>query len=107
MRRPDLPGTLSLVARFPNGWRWPLRDGDALELWVGSEQIGVLPATVLRELLRYQLAIVAEAGRQLAARTEVPAIRGRPRRRSRTTAPTTNPPRRRPPPGRRAKGATR
>lgn len=72
MSRPDLPGTLSLVARFPNGWRWPLRDGDALELWVGQEQIGVLPATVLRELVRHQLAVVAEAGRQLAARQSPP-----------------------------------
>jgi hypothetical protein len=63
-----LPGDLSLVALHPGGWRWPLRDGDALELWVGSEQIGVLPATVLRELVRHELAIVAEAGRQLAAR---------------------------------------
>jgi hypothetical protein len=66
--QPRLPADLSLVARFPGGWRWPLKDGDALELWVGSEQIGVLPATVLRELVRHQLAIVAEAGRQLAAR---------------------------------------
>jgi hypothetical protein len=69
--RADLPADLSLVARFPGGWRWPLRDGDALELWVGQEQIGVLPATVLRELVRHQLAIVAEAGRQLAARNQV------------------------------------
>jgi hypothetical protein len=67
-----LPADLSLVARFPGGWRWPLRDGDALELWVGSEQIGVLPATVLRELVRHQLAVVAEAGRQLAARQSAP-----------------------------------
>jgi hypothetical protein len=71
-----LPADLTLVARFPNGWRWPLRDGDALELWVGSEQIGVLPATVLRELVRHQLAVVAEAGRQLAARTEVAPTTG-------------------------------
>jgi hypothetical protein len=68
---PRLPAEFSLVARFPNGWRWPLKDGDALELWVGSEQIGVLPATVLRELVRHQLAVVAEAGRQLAARNQV------------------------------------
>jgi hypothetical protein len=76
---PDtLPADLSLVARFPGGWRWPLRDGDALELWVGSEQIGVLPATVLRELIRHQLAVVAEAGRQLAARHSMPpAVKGR------------------------------
>jgi hypothetical protein len=71
-----LPGDLSLIARFPNGWRWPLRDGDALELWVGSEQIGVLPATVLRELVRHQLAVVAEAGRQLAARPSPPPPTG-------------------------------
>jgi hypothetical protein len=77
-----LPGDLSLVALHPGGWRWPLKDGDALELWVGSEQIGVLPATVLRELIRHQLAVVAEAGRQLAARTAAPAITSRPRRRS-------------------------
>jgi hypothetical protein len=77
MSRLDLPGTLSLVARFPNGWRWPLRDGDALELWIGSEQIGVLPATVLRELVRHQLAVVAEAGRQLAARNQVTGGRRR------------------------------
>jgi hypothetical protein len=63
---------LSLVALHPGGWRWPLRDGDALELWVGSEQIGVLPATVLRELVRHQLAVIAEAGRQLAARHPMP-----------------------------------
>jgi hypothetical protein len=76
-----LPADLSLVARFPGGWRWPLRDGDALELWVGSEQLGVLPATVLRELVRHQLAVVAEAGRQLAARHPGPAaIAGRRRR---------------------------
>jgi hypothetical protein len=75
--RADLPADLSLVARFPNGWRWPLRDGDALELWVGSEQIGVLPAAVLRELVRHQLAVVAEAGRQLAARNEAGAVSGR------------------------------
>jgi hypothetical protein len=69
---------LSLVALHPNGWRWPLRDGDALELWVGSQQIGVLPATVLRELVRHQLAVVTEAGRQLAARQPGPRrVRGR------------------------------
>jgi hypothetical protein len=68
---PRLPGDLSLVALHPGGWRWPLRDGDALELWVGSEQIGVLPAAVLRELVRHQLAVIAEAGRQLAARNQV------------------------------------
>jgi hypothetical protein len=67
-----LPGDLSLVALHPGGWRWPLREGDALELWVGSEQIGVLPATVLRELVRHQLAVIAEAGRQLAARHSAP-----------------------------------
>jgi hypothetical protein len=65
---PRLPGDLSLVALHPGGWRWPLREGDALELWVGSEQIGVLPATVVRELVRHELAIIAEAGRQLADR---------------------------------------
>jgi hypothetical protein len=72
-----LPGDLSLVALHPGGWRWPLRDGDALELWVGSEQIGVLPATVLRELVRHQLAVIAEAGRQLAARNEARAVSDR------------------------------
>jgi hypothetical protein len=72
-----LPAELSLVALHPGGWRWPLRDGDALELWIGSQQIGVLPATVLRELVRHQLAIVAEAGRQLAARNQVTGRRRR------------------------------
>jgi hypothetical protein len=72
MSRHDLPGDLSLVARFPGGWRWPLRDGDALELWIGHDQIGVLPATVVRELIRHELAVIAEAGRQLAARQSVP-----------------------------------
>jgi hypothetical protein len=72
-----LPADLSLVARFPGGWRWPLKDGDALELWVGHDQIGVLPATVLRELVRHQLAIVAEAGRRLANRNEARAVSGR------------------------------
>jgi hypothetical protein len=71
-----LPGDLSLVALHPGGWRWPLRDGDALELWIGSQQIGVLPATVLRELIRHQLAVIAEAGRQLAARQSVPPPTG-------------------------------
>jgi hypothetical protein len=83
MAAPRLPGDLSLVALHPGGWRWPLRDGDALELWVGSEQIGVLPATVLRELVRHQLAVVAEAGRQLAARNQVTS---RPRRRGQKRA---------------------
>jgi hypothetical protein len=77
-----LPGDLSLVALHPGGWRWPLRDGDALELWVGHDQIGVLPATVLRELVRHQLAVIAEAGRQLAARQSAPGVTPARRRRS-------------------------
>lgn len=51
------------VAFHGRSFRWPLRDGDVIEIWQGAFYCGELPATIVRQLLGFHLAtakVVAE-----------------------------------------------
>lgn len=49
--------TLSLVAAFRSrGWRWPLRAGDVLEVWLQGRLIGTIGTELLEQLIGYHLA---------------------------------------------------
>ena len=47
------PGPVTLVARFRGaGWRYPLRPGDEVEVWRGTERLGYIPAELVIEVLQ-------------------------------------------------------
>ena len=61
----------ALVAHFVGrGWRWPLREGDEVEVWSGLECVGRIPAALLGQLLVHYLqgaALQEEVRRTLTA----------------------------------------
>lgn len=64
----------SLVAVFrARGWRWPLRDGDALEIFGPESQlVGTISAALLTELLAAYLGRAALDARVVAELTAPP-----------------------------------
>lgn len=40
---------------YGQGFRWPLRDGDVVEVWLGTELLGVLPLALLRTIIAHHL----------------------------------------------------
>lgn len=48
---------LELVAAYQHrGWRWPLRDGDEIEVWSGPTTcLGRLPVSLIRQMLVHYL----------------------------------------------------
>jgi hypothetical protein len=58
------------VAFNGRGFRWPLRDGDTIEVWEGTTYCGEFSATIIRQLLTLHLAtaqLEAELLHDLAA----------------------------------------
>ncbi len=51
------------------GWRWPLRDGDGVEIWSGQTYRGELSPALLRYLVGYYLASAKLAAQILTAVT--------------------------------------
>lgn len=48
---------LSLVAAFSaRGWRWPLRPGDRVEVWLRDQLVGTISEELLEELIHWHLA---------------------------------------------------
>src|SRR5262245_63158646 len=66
--------TLDLHVNFRHrGWRWPLRDGDTLEIWCGQTYRGELSTALLRNLIGYYLAS-ADLAAQLLTRVPPPPL---------------------------------
>ena len=49
---------LEMMVRFRDrGMRWPLRDGDVIELWRGTDMYGTIPATLIHTLITHHLSM--------------------------------------------------
>jgi DNA-binding XRE family transcriptional regulator len=67
--RPRLPGITRVDVRAAGplplpevqlmvrhrGFRWPFRDGDGIEVWRGGDLAGILPMTLILELIQHRL----------------------------------------------------
>jgi transcriptional regulator with XRE-family HTH domain len=61
---PPPPPEIRLTVRH-RGFRWPFGEGDGLELWIGQELAGILPRSLILELIQHRL-----TDRLLTARLE-------------------------------------
>jgi hypothetical protein len=72
----------SLVANYRHrGWRWPLREGDQVEVFQDHELVGVIPVELLARILVNHLegaALEAKLRREFHRQT-VASKEGRPR----------------------------
>lgn len=64
---------MALVVRFAHSHRWPLRAGDAIEVWDGTGTLlGCLPADLILAILTHHLGLAAIQQRVTAAVTVAP-----------------------------------
>lgn len=88
--------SIELRVRFQDrGVRWPLRDGDTLEVWIRGDLVGVVSGATVRHLLEHHLAtatLQAHIQTELASDPAVFDLPQRPLRSlpARTTLPVTS-----------------
>jgi hypothetical protein len=80
----EMSGRLEMMVRFRDrGMRWPLREGDVIEVWRGTTFCGAIPAGLVTMLITHHLSasqLVAHFSKALR-----PEPKKMPSRRSRAT----------------------
>lgn len=46
---------LEIRVAFRDGWRWPIRDTDIIEVWRGQEHVGSLSGETVRHLIQHHM----------------------------------------------------